>query len=72
MVDPDEPGSHLWTALDFENALINHSDEVEFKNFNGIGKELHDENDWVMQESNLSLLKHDMVRVGELYQNTHY
>mmetsp|Transcript_24453 Transcript_24453/g.32764 ORF Transcript_24453/g.32764 Transcript_24453/m.32764 type:complete len:153 (+) Transcript_24453:901-1359(+) len=49
--------------------LAKHPLEVEIKLCNELEKELHEANDWVMQESKLSLLKHDMVRVDECQSN---
>ena len=59
----------MFTAVDFHQVLAEDPLEVDFKFCNRIEQEFHETNGWVMQESMLSQLKHDIVRVEECKQN---
>lgn len=65
LVDAKVEGSHLFNAVDYHETLVDNPIEVDMKLCNKIEHEFHEQNDWVMQESNLTQTKHDMVRVDE-------
>ena len=59
----------MFQAIDYHDVLAEDKLELDFKFCNRIEDDFHEMNDWVVQESILGQLRHDMVRVDELHHN---
>ena len=65
-------GTQLFQAVDYDQVFAEDPLEVDFKFCNRVEDEFHEANDWVLHESMLSQLKHDIVRVEECQSNSFF